>query len=231
MFFRKKKPVIKPDVDGLSYEADIARRSYWSERLAWIIAFAGLGLAGLGLGAVWVMLPLKQTIPYYVYVDKETGIQQAVVVDNPTEITTNEAVIRYWLAKYVSTRERYLYRLLQDDFEFVMSTSASAVATEYARQYEDGPNKKDAVLKDGVEERINILNTQVTPGAIGRGTVRYQKITWRVGMREPDSVRTYVADVAFDWVSVRDWNTRDLLKNPMGFVVVGYRSTQELEAR
>lgn len=228
--FLKKKKIAKPDVDGLSYEADIARRSYLSERMAWLVAFFGLVLAILAIGAVWFMLPLKQTIPYYIYVDKETGVQQAVIVNDASEITTNEAVIRYWLAKYVSTRERYLYRLLQDDFDFIMATSIPSVATDYAAQYQ-GPNSKDAINKDGVEERITVLSTQVTPGAIGRGTVRYQKIVWRVGMREPDSVRTYVADVAFDWVSVRDWNTRDLLKNPMGFVVAGYRTTQELEAR
>lgn len=232
MFGRKKspKPLVKPDIDGLSFEVDIAQRSYKSERRAWLLVLVFAVIAIMAVAAVLLMTPLKQTIPYHVYVDKETGVTQAVVVNDRASITTNEAVARYWLGRYVSARERYVYRLQQEDFDFVMATSAPAVAQEYAYPY-TGPTNRAELLKETIEERINILSVQLTPAATGRGTVRFQKITWRAGMREPESVKTYVADVAFDWVEPSHWETKDLLVNPMGYAVLAYRTSQELQAQ
>ncbi|MBD8051068.1 virB8 family protein [Limnohabitans radicicola] len=232
MFGKKKSPqkAALPNVDGLSFEADLASRSYRSERLAWILVATLVVIMGMAVAAVLVMLPLKQTIPYYIFLNKESGATQAVVVNEPTSISTNEALARHWLSRYVSARERYVYRLQQEDVDFVMTTSAPLIAREVVQLYE-GPTGKDKVLKETVEERISILSVQVTPGIMGRGTVRYQKITWRAGMREPESVKTYVADVAFEWIPVNGWGTKDLLMNPLGFSVVAYRTTEELEAR
>jgi len=232
MFGRKKspKPLVKPDIDALSFEVDIAQRSYKSERAAWALVVVFAIIAILAVGAVLLMTPLKQTIPYHVYVDKETGAMQAVVINDRVSIATNEAVARYWLGRYVSARERYIYRLQQEDYDFVMATSATPVAQEYSYPY-TGPTNRADLLKETIEERINILSVQVTPGATGRGTVRYQKIIWRVGMREPESIKTYVADVAFDWIAPTNWSTKDLLVNPMGFAVLAYRTTQELRAQ
>lgn len=232
MFGRKKSPqqLVKPDIDALSFEANIAQRSYKSERRAWALVVVFALIAIMAVGAVLLMTPLKQTIPYYVYVDKETGATQAVVVNDRASIATNEAVSRYWLGRYVSSRERYVYRLQQEDYDFVMATSTQPVAHEYSYPY-TGPTNRADLLKETIEERINILSVQLTPAATGRGTVRFQKITWRAGMREPESVKTYVADVAFNWVESTNWSTKDLLVNPMGFAVMAYRTTQELQAQ
>jgi type IV secretion system protein VirB8 len=234
MFGRKKSPeqkhLDKPEIDGLTYEADIALRSYKSERRAWTLVAVFAVIAIMAVGAVLLLTPLKQTIPYFTFVDKETGAVQAVVVNDRASITTNEAVVRYWLGRYVSSRERYVYRLQQEDYDFVMATSAAPIAQEYSYTY-TGPTNKADLLKETIEERINILSVQVTPAATGRGTVRFQKITWRAGLREPESVKTYVADVAYDMVESTNWSTKDLLVNPMGFAVLAYRTTQELQAQ
>jgi type IV secretory pathway component VirB8 len=236
MFGRNKlpkqtpQPAHKPEIDALTFEADISLRSHKSERRAWILAATFALIAILAVAAVVLMIPLKQTVPYYVYVNKETGVTQAVVVNDSVTITQNEAVARYWLARYVSTRERYVYRLQQEDFDAVIATSMPGVAKEYSLPYE-GNNNRAELLKETIEERINILSVQVTPGTRGRGTVRFQKITWRAGMREPESVKTYVADIAYDFVSATGWGTKDLLLNPMGFVVLAYRATQELQVQ
>ncbi len=231
MFGRKKSPkTAVKEIDALSFEANIALRSIKSERRAWTLAGVFAVIAIMAVGAVLLMTPLKQTIPYYVYVDKETGAMQAVVVNDRVGIAANEAVARYWLARYVAARERYVYRLQQEDYDFVMATSNATTGKEYSQPYEGATNRAE-VLKETIEERINILSVQVTPATIGRGTVRFQKITWRAGMREPESVKTYVADVAFDWVSPTNWSTKDLLVNPMGFAVLAYRTTQELQAQ
>lgn len=232
MFGRKKSPnpLFKPDIDALSFEVDIAQRSYKSERWAWALVVVFAVITAMAVAAVLLMTPLKQTIPYHVFVDKETGAMQAVVVNDRGSITTNEAVARYWLGRYVSARERYVYRLQQEDYDFVMTTSTPPVAQDYSYPY-TGPTNRAELLKETIEERINILSIQLSPSTNGRGTVRFQKITWQAGMRDPESVKTYVADVAFDWLASTNWNTKDLLVNPMGFAVLAYRTTQELQAQ
>lgn len=228
----KERPqeIIKPDIDALSFEVDISRRSYQSERIAWMVAAGACIVASLAVIAVCMMVPLKQTVPYYIYVDKETGATQAVVLNDPQTISSTEAMSRYWLSRYIQARERYVYRLQQEDVNFVLATSSDSIGREYAVQYEE-PHNKATRLKESLEERIVILSVQLTPGATGRGTVRFQKIVWKQGQREPDSTTTYVADVAFDWRSTNGWGTNDLLLNPMGFSVTGYRATQEMPAR
>jgi len=214
-------------MDGLSFETEIARRSYISERVAWIVATVASVLALIAVVGIVVMLPLKQSLPYYIYVDRQTGATQAVVVNDAQTITTNEAVARYWVSRYVMARERYVYRLQQEDYDQVMVTSSEVVGKEYAKDYE-GPNAKTEVLRDGVEERIKILSVQLSAGTTGRATVRFQKVTWQAGHTEPSKVETFTADIAFSWVSVTGWSTRDLLANPMGFAVTAYRTTPEL---
>lgn len=217
-------------VDAFSFEVDISRRSYRSERIAWMVATGACVVASLAVIAICMMVPLKQTVPYYIYVDKETGATQAVVLNDPQTISSTEAMSRYWLSRYIQARERYVYRLQQEDVNFVLATSNDNIGREYAVQYEE-PHNKATRLKESLEERIVILSVQLTPGATGRGTVRFQKIVWKQGQREPDSTTTYVADVAFDWRSTNGWGTNDLLLNPMGFSVTGYRATQEMSAR
>lgn len=232
MFKRNNKITaqLSREVSGLDFEAEIARRSYQSERIAWALVIVFALIAGMCAGAVILMTPLKQTVPYFIYVDKETGVQQAVVVDDLQKITESEAVARYWINRYVTARERYVYRLLQEDYELVVATSEVPLAREYSKQYE-GSNSRAEQIKETMEERINVLSVQVVPGDRGRGTVRYQKITWRMGLREPESVKTYVADLAFTYKNVSQWSGQDLLKNPVGFTVVAYRTTQELDQK
>jgi type IV secretion system protein VirB8 len=232
MFTRKNKrdAQLDQEVTGLSFEAEIARRSYASEKAAWfLVALFGV-ITIASVTAISFLTPLKQVVPYFVYVNKETGVTQAVVVDDVQKITETEAVTRYWLNRYVSARERYVYRLLQEDYEVVVATSESSIASEYSRQL-DGPGSKVESLKDNIEERVNVLSVQVVPGQVGRGTVRFQKITWRLGQREPESVKTYVADIAYRFKNVTGWTGQDILKNPVGFAVGGYRVTQEFDPK
>jgi type IV secretion system protein VirB8 len=216
-----------PAMDGLTFETEIARRSFVSERVAWTVAGVAVLLTVLSATAVVLMVPLKQTVPYYIYVDRQTGATQAVVVNDSQTITSNEAVARYWVSRYVMARERYVYRLQQEDYDLVMVTSAEGVGREYSKQYE-GPNSKIETLHESVEDRIKILSVQLAAGTTGRATVRYQKVTWQAGLTEPARVETFSSDIAFGWVPVTGWSTRDLLANPMGFAVTAYRTNPEL---
>ena len=79
-------------------------------------SWVGVILLGAGLATLVAVLPLKQTVPYLVYVDKATGVTQVVDVATPSRITQDEVHARHWVTRYVQARERYVYQLLQDDY-------------------------------------------------------------------------------------------------------------------
>ena len=214
---------------GLAFEAVIAHRAYKSERRAWLVAGVASAIAIIAVTAVAVMVPLKQVVPHMVYVDKETGATQVVSVVDSRTVSNDDINARYWLARYVKARESYLYKLLQEDYDLTMALSSPAVGGDYSSIYE-GPNNKSTRLVDAVEERIHIISAEPTPGVSGRGTVRFEKTTWRVGLRQAEKTETYQADVAFEWKPITGWGVNDLLKNPLGFTVTAYRATPEMAA-
>lgn len=212
---------------GLSFEAEIAHRAYKSERRAWSVAAAATVIAFVAVTAVAMLTPLKQVVPHLIYIDKDTGATQVVSVVDSRTLNNDEVNARYWLARYVRSRESYLYKLLQEDYDQTMALSAPSVGSEFSSIYE-GPNNKSTRLMDAVEEKVHIISAEPTPGTTGRGTVRFEKTTWRVGLRQPEKTQIFLADVAFEWRSITGWGVRDLLINPLGFTVTAYRATPEM---
>lgn len=227
--FSKKPKASAPA--AIEFEAQLALRSARSERRAWFVAFCSLLLAGLAITTLILLLPLKQTVPYLTYVDKDTGVTQVVEVATISKITQDEVNAKHWVARYVNTRERYVYQLLQADYDFVVATTDASQQKAYASIYEVGPNKKDALLLDQVEERIRITAVQLSPSQTGRASVRYVKETFRAGARTPDKTESFIADLAFAWSGTGQWTEKALLINPLGFRVTAYRVTQEVGAQ
>lgn len=224
----KKKTVDRQSAPAsVEFEALLASDARSSKRIAWSVAFGCLVVAALAVAAVIVMLPLKQTVPYMIYVDKATGITQVVDVATPSKITLDEVNAKHWVSRYLQTRERYVYQLLQEDYDFVMSTSDANQQSIYAKIYEL-PNKKDDILRAQVEERIKVITVQLSPGQTGRATVRYIKETYRAGARFPEKSETLICDMAFSWTPVSAWTEKSRLTNPLGFRTTAYRVTPEL---
>ena len=228
MIFKRKLRSIETANPAVEFEAQLALSAQSSKRIAWIIAGACLILTCLALFAIIVMLPLKQTVPYLIYVDKVTGITQVVDVATPSKITQDDVNAKHWVTRYVQARERYIYQLLQEDYDFVMATSAGDQQKVYSKIFEPGPAKKDAALRDQVEERIRVLTVQLAPGQAGRATVRYIKETFRTGSRDPEKSETFLSDLAFSWTTVSAWTETNRLINPLGFKVNAYRQTPEI---
>ena len=117
MIFKRKLRSIETANPAVEFEAQLALSAQSSKRIAWIIAGACLILTCLALFAIIVMLPLKQTVPYLIYVDKVTGITQVVDVATPSKITQDDVNAKHWVTRYVQARERYIYQLLQEDYD------------------------------------------------------------------------------------------------------------------
>ncbi len=212
---------------AVEYEARLSMSEQCTATTMTWFAAGSLLIAILAVAALLILLPLQKIIPMMVYVDKAGVNQVAEVVDRKVLIAKEE-VARHFIARYVLSRERYLYQLLQDDYNFVVATTATTILPDYVAIYE-GPKKKDAILGDRVEEKIKLVSVLLSPSTTGRATVRFSKETWATGSRSMQKTENFIADIAYDWVEVNGWNDTTLLVSPLGFKVTAYRVTPEYQ--
>lgn len=197
---------------------------------------AGIGWVGMVAMAVAfaAMFPLKQTVPYVIEVNKITGEAQVVDAVNRRSIDYDELNAKYWAAKYVVARENYFYTLLQTDYDSVFAMSSEDVAQQYGRDFE-GSNNKQERFGAGKEDRIDVLSITLQPAIAGvnqaRAVVRYKKTSRDVGRGIDSGVSNHVATFSYQWVPNRIGKEFDLLHNPLGFEVTGYRTDEEFTGK
>lgn len=202
-----------------------------SERRAWRVAFAGLGLGLIGIAAVFVQGPLRRVVEIPIVVDRLTGettVQQRLSEET---IPAQESLDKHNLAAFVRAREGYHWMFLQRDFDQVARMAVPTVFAEYSRRFEgDGAlQKKLAAAEDW---RIAIVNVRLAatgrPGNQGDATVTYDKIVRQIDRNLPEVTTRHVASVVYEYQPRVLAKEADRLENPFGFVVTAYRSDPEI---
>src|SRR5262245_49761082 len=113
-----------------TWDQDLYRASELSRRRAWMIAGASLGVAVLSLAALVLVLPLKETVPYVITKDAQTGFVEVAQAAG-TELRQDEALAQFHLVRYVSARESYDPQDLQTSYELVYALSSRTVWDTY----------------------------------------------------------------------------------------------------
>lgn len=144
-------------------------------------------------------------------------------------MTSTEAMDKHWVADYVRTRERFVWTLLQLDYDHTMNLSDERVAREYRAEYE-GPNARDKRLGPGTDERVKILGVTLPPNEPGKAVVRFERITRRDGTDV--DVGFYVASLSYKYEPPALFSKeRNVVDNPLGFKVTGFVVDQELKSK
>ena len=214
---------------GRDWEMDRGLRLEQSERKAWWVAGIACLLAlGLGIGLA-CLAPLKSTIPYVFTVDRATGnVEFVSAADDRTVMGYQELLDKHWTQKYVIARESYYFRLLQTDYDQVLSMSADAVGRDYARIY-DGPQARDKTLGSGMEWKIKVLSVTLNADAVGfKATVRFEKTPKRTEAEASDPPQYFIATLAYEYRLSMKGQEKDLIQNPLGYKVTSYRVDAEI---
>ena len=91
-----------------SWDTAEAERARKERRTAYLVA-AGAVAAACVSTALYLTSPLKIVEPYVVRVDERSGAVDVMsVVRGTSEITADEAVLKYFLAEYVRSREAWI---------------------------------------------------------------------------------------------------------------------------
>jgi type IV secretion system protein VirB8 len=242
---RKKE---SPQIDkalgaSVNYEvslADVVRRS---ERRAWFVAFAAILMALILACGYFLVLPLKERIPFLVMADAYTG--QATVARlrgdfGQNSITANEALNKSNIAHYIIARESYdvTQRNIRDwNTIYTMSTKELAAAYTLATYDQRNPSSLVNVYGTGKAIRVEIISITLLdssrsttgPGTGGGdATVRFQRLLVDKGTGASQILDTRVANLRYNYNKALALDEKQRFDNPLGFQVISYRVDTEL---
>ncbi len=225
----KKKNPIKAGNDFIqaakafeSSEIDRVRRN---SKIAWRLAAGCLVLAGVAIGAVAGLTPLKTTTPFVIRVDNNTGATDIVTTLKHSEQSYGEVADKFWLAQYIQNREGYDWQTVQDTYDATQLLSSSQVQAEFSKLYNGSTNAPHLVLKDNykVLAKVNAISF------VGdMAQVRFEKrmVPVKGDLDKQIPVQKMIATISFEYKN-EPTQEKDRLVNPLGFQVTSYRVDPE----
>ncbi|EOV7122798.1 virB8 family protein [Campylobacter coli] len=211
---------------AIDYEASFRYLIEQSNKRAWLIAFVSIFIAIISIVAVVLLTPLKTIEPYVIRVDNTTGMVDILTMLDEKEISSNEALDKYFISQYVKAREGYYYELLNQDYLLTQLMSSEKVANEYRAWYE-GENARDQILKNSNEVNVQILSIVLgNSNGIKTSTIRAKIITKNLNTRGL-SESTKVITLSYDYILAKASEENRIL-NPLGFKVTNYRIDEEI---
>jgi type IV secretion system protein VirB8 len=191
--------------------------------LGWM---AGLSLvvALCAVGAMVLMLPLKEIRPYVVMVDRQTGESELVVSTRPADLAETDAVRQAELVRYVTERETYDVADNRERIPQVLAASEAQAAaslralwTREAEQYPPAIYGEDSLIRVKVRS-VAMLNEATAQ-------VRFTRTLEQPGLQPV--VRAFVATVGFAFQPRVERTLEAVWRNPLGFSVTSYRIDAE----
>lgn len=174
-----------------------------------------------------ILMPLKTAVPYLLRVDNTTGFVDKLEPYNAKKSTVNEAVVRYFIAKYVVNRESYDWFTIQSMYDFIEETSSPNIFASYKGYFasEYSPLKK-------LGKKMKQITTVNTISFLNPTTVqvRFTKSFEENDGKEVKNLprTTWLATMSFDFSkNVRTEKQR--LINPLGFAVTSYKLDAEVK--
>lgn len=194
------------------------------ERFAWIIAFGGSLIGLLGITAVVLVLPLKETEAFLTIVDKDTGVAERVVSVERAGIDQAEGIKQALLYSYVIDRETFDAHDNEARILGVYTRSVEAARSSLTELWsETNPNYPPNVY--GANAKASVKVTSITPITPATYQVRYVKTLLRTG--DPPLEGKFYATVTFRFSPSRQSAITLVWENPTGFLVTDYRVTAE----
>ncbi|MFB9951884.1 virB8 family protein [Rhizobium puerariae] len=201
------------------------QRNNWAK-----IAIGSIALALLALGCLIAILPLNETKPFVVMVDKTTGEAEKLVQVRPASLDQQDAVLQAELVSYVTDRETYDPADNAVRIPDVMTRSQEDAAATLAQIWNSGSSQyPPTVYGSGVRVRVVVKSISISPatkrGAFDLARVRITK--YREEKGKETAARTFVATVGYAFRPKNDAKLEEVWKNPLGFTALSYRIDAE----
>ena len=212
--------VLVSDSWSESVTSDLER----SRRTAWIVACVSAAVALLLAVALVMLLPLKQTVPYTLLVDRQTGNVEALEPLGKQMIAPDAALTRSFLVQYVIARESFDADSFDRDYRKVTLWSTGKARQAYVDQMQaNNPASPLTYVPRG--GTIDVEVRSISPLGGNRALVRFTT-TQSASGSQPQSPQYWVAVIGYQYSNAA-MSEADRLLNPLGFQVSFYRRDAE----
>jgi type IV secretion system protein VirB8 len=219
---------------SISFETSLIHKIKRSEKIAWIVAGCFMVTSLVLAAGYMLIMPLKERVPYLVLANSATGVatlSKIVGAYNTEEISTNEALAKSNVTKFLTARESYDYDLIgRSDWITVHAMAGDDVSRYVLTAYKNlfsslNPDNLAKTYGRVNSVRIRIKSIILTASSDPKkgyelATVRFDKI---VVDKEQDTIN-------FQYNSKLEMPEEMRVHNPLGFVVTGYRVDPDLNA-
>jgi type IV secretion system protein VirB8 len=205
------------------FDEDMTATAERSVKVAYTVAASSVGVSVLLAGALIGLTPLKTVEPFVIRVDNSTGIVDVVTALTGPR-TYDDAVTRYYAAKYVQGREGFVASEAEPTFKAVTLMSASAEQQRFVDGYgRSSGTSPHVVYKGGATSRVSVKSISMLAKNVA--AVRYLRTVTR-----GDEVKTthWIATLTISF-SGEAMSAGDRLINPLGFQVTDYRADAEAQ--
>ncbi|QMT44347.1 virB8 family protein [Neisseria dentiae] len=235
MFKKKEKtPKVAESVaKARSFELSVSEAAKKSEKRAWVITVFSLVLTLIFGAAIMLMLPLKQEVPYVVYVDHTSGTSTVSRLQGDfknNKITGSEAVNRSNIAQFVMARESYDWDLTNiSSWNKVLAMSAGNVGLAYRNQFaENNPNNPNKIYGKNLSIRTKIRNIILVHGNGNQqdptgATVYFDRYVYNKEKHTLQPLDKQVATMTFAYQPNLKMAEQYRYDNPLGFQVTHYQ--------
>lgn len=213
-----RAPVVNSLV-ALDFAEETVREAQRGRRTAIIVMSLLIVVCAVQAAAIAIMLPLKETVPYTIVVDRQTGYMETARGLQSGALKDDSAVLQSLLAQYVLQRETFDPADFEDRYRRVALWSTGQARTDYIAGYQPGPASVLADKRNGTVITARVKNIELM--APGQARVRYD-----LTRRDPG-----LAPAMTEWQAVLRYQftgaplkMSDRLINPLGFQVTSYRA-------
>jgi len=200
------------------YESMLVQRNIFF--LVAMIATVSLAFATL---AVRYVKNTKSIEPFVIEIEERTGVPTVVDPVTIQAYSANDAVVRYFIMKYIRAREEYFPALYRYNFDTVVRvlSSESVYYSDYKPKFSLG-NPQSPINTLGAASRVVLLKSILFPAA---GTAQVRFTIQTNGGNGPSSADKIVF-LQYEFSNI-NMNEDERLINPLGFRVTNYKIEDE----
>ncbi len=204
----------------------LKQRNNWAK-----LAICAMGVATLSILCLIIILPLNETKPYVVLVDKTTGEAEKIVQVRPATLEQQDSVLQAELVSYVSDRETYDKVDSEPRITDVMTRSKDQAARSLADEWNSAsPQYPPKLYGANARVIVSVKSISVTPGTSKKSetsVAQVRIVKKREEQRATPVERSYIVTVGYDFQPEKEATLQEVWKNPLGFKVLTYRVDAE----
>jgi type IV secretion system protein VirB8 len=209
--------------EACSWYAD-RYQSVFVSRNRWLLtAILALGLAFAQAVALVCLMPLKTSVPFVIREEVSGAITTVTPLSGDNSITYQESARKYFLARYVISRETYDPAGLAENYRAVELMSGSEEARAFlASIAQSNPRSPLRVYGQNTKRLIRIKSISFLNEHLAQ-------------IRLTAVYKNSSGESSGDWVALVGFRfgpapavEEDRLINPLGFIVTSYRLDQEV---